>query len=158
MRLALIAAHDPDLVIGKGGALPWHFREDMLYFKSTTMGHPVLMGRGVFDEIGRKPLPGRRNLVLTRKGVHDVKGVEVCRSIEEAFERLGSEPKVFVIGGGEVYRQTIDRADQLYITEIHRRYGGDTFFPEYRDRIGTEWKEAWRESRSELDFVRYERV
>jgi dihydrofolate reductase len=153
MILALIAAHDQNLVIGIDGELPWKFREDMLYFKKKTMGYPVLMGRGVFEEIGEKKLPGRRNIVLTKTRDYTDKDVEVFTSLETALESLKDEKKVFVIGGGEIYRQTIDIADELYITEIHNRYNGDTYFPEYRHLIGIKWDEIWREDHTEFSFV-----
>jgi dihydrofolate reductase len=158
MKLILIAAHDPDLVIGRDGELPWHYREDMLYFKEQTMGSPVLMGRGVFEEVGEKPLPGRRNVVLTRTRSYPNKNVEIARSIDEALERLKNEKRVFVIGGGDIYKAMLAMADFLYITEINKSYGGDTFFPEYRDEIGKSWKEIWRDDHPEFSFVRYERV
>ncbi len=157
MKLALIVAHDPNLVIGKDDTLPWHYKEDLHYFKETTMGKPLLMGRGVFEEIGEKPLPGRRNVVLTTSRDYPDKDVEVCRSIQQAMKLLKDESFVFVIGGGEIYRQTMEMADELYITEIHREYEGDTWFPEYRHEIGTTWKEVWREDHGEFSFIRYQR-
>ncbi len=157
MILALIAAHDPNLVIGNDGELPWHYREDMLYFKRTTMGKPVLMGRGVFEEIGESPLPGRRNVVLTRSKTYPNMNVEVCSNLDQALELLESEDKVFVIGGGEIYKQTIGIADELYITEIHNNYQGDTFFPEYRDQIGKKWHPSWREDHQDFSFILYKK-
>jgi dihydrofolate reductase len=155
MILALIAAHDPNLVIGAKGELPWHYKEDMLYFKKTTMGHPVLMGRGVFEEIGEKKLPGRRNVVLSTTKKYPEKDVEVFASIDYALESLRDEEKVFVIGGGEIYRQTLDLAGELYITEIKNEYEGDTFFPEYRHLIGQKWVEIWSEDHADFCFKRY---
>ncbi len=157
MTLALIAAHDQNLVIGAKGGLPWHYKEDMLYFKKTTMGYPVLMGRGVFEEVGEKKLPGRRNVVLTRTKKYPDKDVEVFESIDYALESLQEEKKVFVIGGGEIYRQTIDLADELYITEIKNDYEGDTFFPEYRHLIGKIWIEIWSEDHNDFRFKRYKK-
>jgi dihydrofolate reductase len=157
MKLALIAAHDPNLVIGLNGELPWYYKKDLQYFKDTTMGRPVLMGRGVFEEIGEKKLPGRRNIVLTKTKSYPDRDVEVFRSIEKAIDHLKSEDLVFVIGGGEIYKQTLPIADLLYITEIHNEYDGDTFFPEYRDKIGSEWIEIWRENHDEFSFIRYEK-
>ena len=156
MKLILIAAHDPNLVIGKGGTLPWHYSEDLKFFKRTTMGSPLLMGRVVFEELNEKPLPGRENVVLSRSKSYD--HVKTFASIDEALEFLKDEEKVFVIGGGEIYRQTLDRADELVITEIKKKYEGDTFFPEYRDQIGSTWKESWREDHEEFSFVKYEKI
>lgn len=155
MKLALIAAHDPNLVIGKDGDLPWHYPEDMKHFKKTTMGHPVLMGRGEFEELGEKPLPGRENAVLSRSRDYD--HVATFSNIDDALEYLQDYELVYVIGGGEIYKQTIDRADKLVITEIHNEYEGDTYFPEYRDDIGTVWEETSREEYSDFTIVEYER-
>src|SRR5690554_2521591 len=156
MEISLITAHDPDLVIGVDGTLPWHYREDLAFFKRTTMGYPIVMGRRVFEDLGEKPLPGRRNVVLSRSREYD--NVEVYRSLDEAFGALKEEEKIYIIGGAGIYRETIDRADELVITEIRKRYRGDTLFPEYRDRIGTTWIEEWREEHPDLTFVRYRRM
>lgn len=156
MKLIVIAAHDPNLVIGKGGELPWHYSEDLKFFKRTTMGAPLLMGRTVFEELNEKPLPGRKNVVLSRKKNYD--HVPTFNSIEKALNFLKGSEKVFVIGGGEVYRQTIDLADELIITEIKNEYEGDTYFVDYRDDIGNTWKEVWREDHPEFTFIKYERV
>jgi len=155
MILSLIAAHDPNLVIGNDGKLPWHYKEDLQFFKKTTMGCPIIMGRGVFEELNEKPLPGRLNIVLTRTKSYD--SVTTFTEIDQALEFLKSEDHVFIIGGGEIYRQTINLADRLYITEIHREYDGDTFFPEYRDEISKKWKEVWREDHEHFSFIEYHR-
>lgn len=156
MMLAAIVAHDPNLVIGKDGDLPWHYSEDLKYFKRTTMGHPLIMGRVVFEELAEKPLPGRENIVLSRSKNYD--HVPTFSSFEDVLEYVEDEELVFLIGGGEVYRQFLDRCDKLYVTEIHKEYEGDTYFPEYRDDIGTVWKEIKRDDRDKLSFVVYERT
>lgn len=156
MTLALIVAHDPDLVIGKDGTLPWHYPEDLKYFKRTTMGHPLLMGRGVFEELDEKPLPGRENIVLSRTQTYD--HVPTFSSIDEALTYLRRADLVFVIGGGEIYRQTLPKADKLFVTEIHQTFEGDTYFPEYRNEIDSVWKEIKREDHPDLSFVVYERI
>jgi len=156
MKLILIAAHDPNLVIGKNGELPWHYSEDLKFFKKQTLGHPIVMGRIVFEELKEKPLPGRENIVLSRSKSYD--HVKSFASIDEALEYLKHNEKVFIIGGGEIYRQTIDRADELIITEIKKEFKGDAFFPEYRDLIGSTWKEYWREEHNEFDFVKLKKV
>ncbi|MEX0770544.1 MAG: dihydrofolate reductase [Balneolaceae bacterium] len=157
MTLAIIAAHDPNLVIGANGELPWYYKEDMRYFKRKTQGHPVIMGRGVFEEIGKKPLPGRKNIVLTKSKSYPEKEVITCSSIEETLKHTAGENLIFIIGGGEVYHQMIDSADLLYITEIHQEYEGDTYFPEYRHQIGTVWEEIQREDKPKYSFVLYKR-
>jgi dihydrofolate reductase len=156
MKLILIAAHDPNLVIGKDGELPWHYPEDLKFFKRTTMGCPLLMGRVVFEELNEKPLPGRENVVLSRSREYD--HVPTFSTIDDALKYLGDHDKVFVIGGGKIYEQLIGLADQLIITEIKEEFEGDTTFPEYRDDIHSVWKETWRENHEEFDFVKYERI
>lgn len=156
MKLILIAAHDPNLVIGKDGNLPWHYSEDLKFFKKITMGCPLLMGRVVFEELNEKPLPGRENVVLSRSKEYN--HVPTFSSIDDALEYLQNKEKVFVIGGGKVYKQMIDIADQLIITEIKQEYEGDTWFPDYRNDIGSTWKESWREDHDEYSFVKYYRV
>jgi dihydrofolate reductase len=156
MTLAAIVAHDPNLVIGKDGDLPWHYSEDLKYFKQTTMGHPLIMGRVVFEELGENPLPGRKNIVLSRSRNYD--HVPTFSSFDEALEHLKEEEIVFLIGGGDIYRQFLDRCDKLFVTEIHQEYEGDTYFPEYRDEVGRSWKEIKRDDRGELSFVVYERI
>lgn len=155
MKLILIAAHDPNLVIGKDGELPWRYPEDLKFFKKTTLGHTLLMGRVVFEELNEKPLPGRDAVVLTRTKSYS--NVPTFESVEDALDFLSDEEKIFVIGGGEIYSQMIDMADQLIITEIHQEYPGDTFFPDYREEIGTKWEEISREDGEEISFVKYNR-
>lgn len=156
MTLAAIVAHDPNLVIGKDGDLPWHYSEDLKYFKRITMGHPVIMGRVVFEELGENPLPGRENIVLSRFRNYD--HVPTFSSFEDALGYVQDEELVFLIGGGEIYRQFLDRCDKLFVTEIHKEFSGDTRFPEYRDKIGTTWKEIKRDDRDEFSFVAYRRL
>ncbi len=155
MTITLVAAHDPNLVIGKEGGLPWRYPEDLKHFKRTTIGKTIIMGRGVFEELNEIPLPERKNIVLSTTQNYD--NVDTYSSLEDAL-KSSNEEEVFIIGGGVVYRQTIDIADKLIITEIHQEYEGDTFFPEYRKDIGTTWKEISREDHEELSFVVYERL
>jgi len=155
MKTVIIAAHDPNLVIGRDGKLPWNYPEDLKHFKKRTMGHPILMGRIVFEELNRKPLPGRKNIVLSRK--YTFENVACHASIESAIDSLKNHDKLFVIGGAVVYRQFLPHADYLYITKIHQKYKGDTYFPEYRDDIGTVWEEIFREDHEEFSFIDYKR-
>ena len=156
MKLIIIAAHDPDLVIGKDGTLPWQYSEDLKFFKKVTMGSPLLMGRVVFEELNEKPLPGRENVVLSRSKEYD--HVKSFKSIDSALEYLSDREKVFVIGGGEIYKQIIGKTDELVITEIKKKYHGDTYLVDYRKDIGTIWEEVWREDHDEFTFVRYKRI
>ncbi len=155
MKIILIAAHDPNLVIGKDGKLPWHYSEDLKFFKKETMGHPILMGRVVFEELNEKPLPGRENIILSRSRSYS--HVKTFESIDRALEYLAGEEKVYIIGGGEIYKQTLGRADELVITQIHKQHEGDTFFPEYRDQIGSTWVEYWREEHGEFTFLKFKK-
>lgn len=156
MKLSLIAAHDPNLIIGSNGGLPWHYSEDLKFFKKQTMGHPIVMGRVVFEELNEKPLPGRENIVLSRSRTYN--HVKTFCDIRSALEFLSDHETVFIIGGGEIYKQTLGMADRLIITLIKKVHKGDTTFPEYRNDIGTVWKETWRESHPEYDFIIYDRI
>jgi len=154
MRVTIIAAHDPNLLIGARGGLPWRYPEDLKYFKKQTIGKTVLMGRGVFEELNEIPLPERKNIVLSTTRNYD--NVPTFASLHEALQNIDEE-EVFIIGGGEVYRQTMPMADKMIITEIKKEYDGDTYFPEYRDLIGKIWFEVKREDMEDLSFVEYKR-
>lgn len=159
MKIIIIAAHDPNLVIGNNGTLPWHFSEDLKHFKQTTSGFPILMGRGVFEELGSKPLPNRQNIILSTTQNYD--NVACYSSLEQALEaiKLEQPSKLFIIGGGVVYRQAMKLADEMIITLVHKEYEGDTFFPEYRSDVGLIWEETSRIDVSEdLSFIHYTRA
>ena len=126
-RLTLVVAAADNDVIGAHGALPWHLPADLRHFKSLTFGHPVLMGRRTFEAIGR-PLPGRRNLVLTRGTPALPAGVEAVDSLPEALRRCAGMPELFVIGGGEVYRLALPQATCIELTRVHARPAGDAWF------------------------------
>lgn len=156
MTLAAIVAHDPNLVIGREGGLPWHYSEDLKYFKKITMGHPIIMGRVVFEELNEKPLPGRENIVLSRSMSYD--HVPSFSSAKAALDYVQDEELAFVIGGAQVYKKLLSKVKKLFVTEIHQSHEGDTFFPEYRHEIGSTWKEIKRENHPELSFVVYNRI
>lgn len=128
-RLTLIVARDRRGGIGRDNALPWHVPEDLQHFKATTLGHPIVMGRRTFDSIGR-PLPGRRNLVMTRNPAWSHPGCESVGSIEEAQARCADAPELFVIGGAQLYAQALPHAQRLIITEVDVDAHADVFFPE----------------------------
>jgi dihydrofolate reductase len=131
--LSLIAALGTRTrAIGNNGKLLWHIPEDMARFKQLTLGHPIIMGRATFDSIGR-PLPLRSNIVLTCNPTWTHEGVMVVHTIDEALDLARSldEQEIFVIGGGELYAQTIDKADRLYLTLVEDDTPGDAFFPAY---------------------------
>ena len=148
MKIALIAAVAEDGTIGNAGKIPWHLSDDLKRFKRLTLGHPVIMGRKTFESIG-KPLPGRRNIVLTRQP-----GTDHFPSLEAALKSCGDET-VFIIGGAEAYRAALPVADTLLLTHVKHPGGGDTKFPDY-DR--SQWKEIRREESPECTYIEYERL
>ena len=140
--ISIIAAIGKNNELGLANKLLWQMPADMKHFRDTTRGHTVVMGRKTFESIGR-PLPNRRNIVITRDTKYKPTDVEVFHSIEEALENFkNSEEQIFNIGGGEMYKQGIKHADRLYITQIDVTGVADTFFPE----IGPEWKEVSKET------------
>ncbi len=141
MKLSLIVARARNGVIGRDNALPWRLPEDLAHFKRTTMGHPIIMGRKTWDSIGR-PLPGRRNIVVTRDAGWTAEGAERVASIREAVASCAGVSAAFVIGGAQIYRAALPLADALDVTEIDRDIDGDTLFPPIDSR---EWIETSRE-------------
>lgn len=129
-RISLIAALDENGVIGDGGQIPWRLPADLRYFKRVTMGKPLIMGRKTHESIGR-PLPGRKNIVLTRNRDYEAPGCTVVHSMEEALAAAGDAKEVMVAGGGEVYGQFLPRADRLYLTFVGAAVEGDTRFPPF---------------------------
>jgi dihydrofolate reductase len=127
MLLTAVVAMAENGVIGNEGGLPWHLPADLAHFKAMTMGRPVFMGRRTFDSIG-KALPGRRNLVLTRRPI-DVPGIEVVASLDDAIARVGDVPELSIIGGAQVWRDTLERIDRIHLTRVHATVPGDTMFP-----------------------------
>ena len=129
--VTLIVAVARNGVIGHGNDLVWRLPEDHRYFRATTMGAPVIMGRNTWDSLPDRfrPLPGRRNVVLTRQAAWSAPGAEVAHSLDEALALMQNSPRVFVIGGAQVYAQALPRADELLLTEIDRDFDGDTRFP-----------------------------
>lgn len=125
-------------VIGGGNTLLWHISEDLRRFKAVTTGHPVIMGRKTFESLGR-PLPQRQNVVITRDENFSADGCTVVHSLSEALEIFDSEQEVFIIGGGQIYKQAMPFADKLYITYVEADYDGDTFFPQV-DRA--QWRQT----------------
>ena len=141
--------------------MPWHLPADLKRFKALTMGHPVVMGRKTYESIG-KPLPGRRNLVITRNRSYSATGCDVVHSLDAALAACRGAQEIFVIGGAELYRESLPRAHCLEFTEIHAEFEGDATFPQF-------CVERWREVAREIhgaeagipfgyDFVRYERL
>ncbi len=126
--ISMIVARSRNHVIGRDNQMPWKISADLQFFKRVTMGFPVIMGRKTWESIGR-PLPGRRNIVVSRNPDLILNGAELASSLDEALNRLSGTPRVFVIGGEQLFTQAFPKADQLYITEIEMDVeGGDTFF------------------------------
>ncbi len=130
--ISLIVAHDDNQVIGYNNGMPWHLPGDLQYFKNKTMGKPMIMGRKTFESIGR-PLPGRRNIVITRDENYHAEGIETVTSLEEAIAIAGDVEEIMIIGGEQIFRLSMEMADRLYITKINHSFQGDTFFPSYAE-------------------------
>lgn len=149
--ISLIAAMDQNRLIGDNNTLPWHLPADFAWFKQVTMGKPIVMGRKTYESIGR-PLPGRRNIVLTRNALLDINGCDLVSSLEQAFELTKDDVEVMVIGGANLYQQAIDIADRLYITEVGHSFNGDAWFPQIDAR---RWQEKSREMHAADDKNQY---
>ena len=130
MRVSIIAAVAENGVIGREGRLPWHLADDLRRFKRLTMGHTLVMGRKTWDSIGR-PLPGRRMVVLSRQADFRPVGAEVADSLDDALAvaQAAGDDETFIIGGAEVYRLALPRAERMYITRVHANIDGDAYFP-----------------------------
>lgn len=159
-RISLIVAMDRKRGIGIANQLPWKLPEDLAHFKRTTTGHAIIMGRKTFDSIGR-PLPGRRSIVVTRNPDWRHEGTQVAATPEQACALARHEQEAFIIGGAEIFEQTIALADRMIVTEIDAEFDCDTFFPQVDQ---ASWQETGRESlhsaASGLDYaiVTYDRV
>ena len=138
MRLSIVVAMDDNRLIGKDNKLPWHLPADLAYFKKITIGKSILMGRKTYDSIGR-PLPNRRNIVITRNTNIVIPGCEVVSNIEQALSITKDEPEVMVIGGASLCEQLLPDVSRLYITKIEGSFDGDVYFPNY-DK--SEWHEV----------------
>lgn len=145
MLISLVVAASENNVIGKDNKLLWHLPNDMRFFKNTTWAMPVIMGRKTFDSLG-KPLTGRTNIVITRQKTWKAEGVKAVKNLDEAIiaAARADAKEAFVIGGGEIFKQSMPRAQKIFLTRVHTILEGDTFFPEIGDK---EWKLV-----SNLDF------
>lgn len=141
MQLSLVVATTRNRVIGLDNGLPWHLPDDLKFFKRITMGKPILMGRRTHESIGR-PLPGRRNIVLTHARDHCGPGCLIAHSLEQALRQAQPAREIMVIGGASLYRQTLPCADRIYLTLIQADLAGDRWFPELDFQT---WQEVWRE-------------
>ncbi|WP_394808483.1 dihydrofolate reductase [Nitrosomonas sp.] len=145
LRLSLLVAMARNRVIGRNNKLPWHLSADLKHFKFLTMGQTILMGRKTYESIG-KPLPGRINIIITRQAGYEVPGAIVVNSIDDALLMCEKNRSIngenFIIGGEELYRQTLKICQRMYITEIQRDFEGDVCFPEFDPN---EWEETQRD-------------
>jgi len=140
--ISFIWGQDRNRLIGADNALPWKLPADMAWFKKSTMGKPILMGRKTYESIGR-PLPGRTNLILTRQQELQIKGCTVVHNLEAALAAVPDADEIMVMGGAEIYALLLDQAERLYITEIDAEFKGDAWFPEFDREL---WQEISRES------------
>ena len=149
MTITLVLAATDNGVIGKDGAIPWHISDDLKRFKALTMDKTIVMGRKTWDSLPRKPLPGRRNIVVTRDEHWRAEGAE-SMSLNQAL----ALPDVFVIGGAEIYREALARADRIELTQVHKSFDGDARF----DFDRKDWREVAREDRVTPEGLRYSYV
>ena len=151
-RVYLVAAVARNGIIGAEGQLPWHLPEDLKHFRKITLGHPVIMGRHTWQSLG-KPLPGRENIVVTRRPGYEAAGASVAASVEGAIALCTGEPVAFVIGGAEIYAAALPLADGMVLTEIDAEYAGDTRFPDW-DRAA--WRATQRETHTSAEGLRFD--
>lgn len=159
MKISLIAAMDQNRLIGANNQLPWHLSTDLRQFKHLTLGKPILMGHKTYQSIG-KPLPQRRNLVLTRDRTLDLPECECVYSFDEALKQVEDEPELMVIGGCAVYELTLPMATHLYLTRIDASFSGDTYFPAWDTK---QWAIVSRQAQTPekgiaFEFITYERI
>lgn len=159
--ISLIAAMARNRIIGKDNTMPWHLPADLAHFKRITMGKPVIMGRRTYESIGF-PLPGRKNVVITRNPDYAPEGVVVVDSIDAALNEVRDAEEVMIIGGGQLYREMLPRADRLYLTLIQADVEGDTEFPDYTQyawrEIDQEVYQADEKNAYDLEFVTLEKA
>jgi dihydrofolate reductase len=153
-EIIIIAAVAENNVIGKQGKIPWHIKEDFLHFKELTMGHPCIMGDKTYESLPVKPLPGRENIVLTFDKDYHPAGAVIKYSFGEALDHCRDKEKVYICGGATIYRLALPFADTLELTRIHKKYDGDTFFPEINLN---DWKLVKKEDRKGFTFLTYKK-
>jgi len=167
MLISLIVAHSSNRVIGVDGQLPWHIPDDLKYFKAITIGKPIIMGRKTFDSIG-KPLPGRLNIIITKNIDLTIEECVVVNNLEAAITEAKNyfktqdteQEEIFIIGGAQIFKQSMEFVNKIYITEVHAEYAGDVFFDELSDN---DWIEVGRDlhdsqnDKIPFSFVTYNR-
>lgn len=146
MKISIIVAMSVNRVIGKNNSLPWRLPDDLKRFKNLTMGHCLIMGRKTFESIGR-PLPGREIIVVTRQDNFSPENVKVCHSLEDALElakQIEKNGEIFIGGGTEIFEQTLDIVDRIYLTIINKHFDGDAYFPEFDE---SQWQHKIEEEK-----------
>jgi dihydrofolate reductase len=156
--LCLVFAMSDDRVIGKGNALPWRIPEDLRHFKNVTMGHAVISGRKTYDSVG-KPLPGRRNIIITRDASLKREGAEVVTTLQSALDlAYQTDPEPIILGGSEIFAITLPMATKMIVTFVHRPVDGDAHFPPID---WSQWSESWRrkaEAEPDVEFAEFTRL
>ena len=160
-RITIIAAAASNDALGKDNKLIWHLSKDLQHFKSLTNGHAVIMGRKTFESMPRA-LPNRTNIVITRQSDYQAENIMVTSSLSEALTLAKDDPRPFIIGGGEIYKEAMNIADEIEFTRVHADFDADTFFPEINSH---QWKEVWREEHAAdekhahaFTFLRYQKI
>jgi dihydrofolate reductase len=160
-RITIIAAAASNHALGKDNKLIWHLSKDLQHFKTLTNGHAVIMGRKTFESMPRA-LPNRTNIVITRQSDYQAENVMVTSSLSEALTIAKEDPRPFIIGGGEIYKEAMSIADEIEFTRVHADFEADTFFPEINSH---QWKEVWREEHTAdekhahaFTFLRYQKI
>lgn len=153
----IIVAISQNGVIGRDGRLPWHLPSDLKHFKKTTMNYPIIMGRKTFESIGR-PLPGRKNIVLSRNSSLSLPGCAVVHSIEEALGLCREDDKVFIIGGADVFNDCLPITDTIIVTALEREVDGDVYFPEIDPAVFKQTEATTHDLEEPYSILRYERI
>ena len=160
-RITIIAAAASNDALGKDNKLIWHLSKDLQHFKTLTNGHAVIMGRKTFESMPRA-LPNRTNIVITRQSDYQAENITVTSSLSEALTLAKDDPRPFIIGGGEIYKEAMNIADEIELTRVHADFDADTFFPEINSH---QWKEVWREEHAAdekhahaFTFLRYQKI
>jgi dihydrofolate reductase len=143
-RIAYVVAMDENRLIGRDNALPWRLPDDMRWFREQTLGKPCIMGRRTYDSLPERfrPLPGRRNIIVTRNREYEAPGAVVVHSVEEALGAAGDAAEIIIVGGAELFRALWPKVDRLYLTQVHGASQGDVYFPAYDL---AEWREIYRQ-------------
>lgn len=153
-KISIIVAASENNAIGKDNQLLWHLPEDLKFFKRTTSGHPVIMGRKTFESVG-KPLPNRRNIIVSRQADLQITGTETFTSIEDALQSCKNEKEVFIVGGAEIYELSLPFVNKLYLTKVHHTFEADTFFkePDLSDWILLSSEDHYKDEKHAYDFT-----